>query len=213
MIGITWNKIQWLAAAITVGIGFGLQEIFANFVSGLILLFERPVRVGDVITAGEVTGTVTRIQMRATTIRNWDQQEMVIPNKDLITGQVINWTLSNDVSRLSITVGVSYDADVKRASELLLKIARETPNVRKEPAPFVTFEEFGDSTLNLVLRAYVSIEVRLGTKDKLHNAILDEFRAAGIEIAYPQRDLHVRSVSSDLAPFPVAQSSPGPAKT
>ena len=198
LIGITWNKVQWLAAAITVGIGFGLQEIFANFVSGLILLFERPVRVGDVITVGSVTGTVTRIHMRATTVRNWDQQELVLPNKDLITGQVINWTLSNDVSRLAITVGVSYNADVKRASALLLEIASANPNVRKDPAPFVSFEEFADSTLNLVLRAYVGIDVRLRTRSELNNAILERFREEKIEIAYPQRDLHLRSVAPDI---------------
>jgi potassium efflux system protein len=208
LLGITWNKVQWLAAAVTVGIGFGLQEIFANFVSGLILLFERPVRVGDVITVGTVTGTVTRIQMRATTVRNWDQQELVLPNKDLITGQVINWTLSNDISRLALTVGVSYQADVKRATELLLEIAKANPSVRKDPAPFVTFDEFADSTLNLVLRAYVSIEVRLSTKSQLNNAILERFREAGIEIAYPQRDLHIRSVASDLAPLPIKGNPP-----
>jgi potassium efflux system protein len=201
LIGITWNKVQWLAAAVTVGIGFGLQEIFANFVSGLILLFERPVRVGDVITVGTVTGKVTRIQMRATTVRNWDQQELVLPNKDLITGQVINWTLSDDVSRLAITVGVSYDANVKRASELLLAIARANPNVKPDPEPFVAFDEFADSTLNLVLRAYVSIEVRLSTKSQLHTAILERFREEGIEIAYPQRDLHIRSVTTELPPL------------
>jgi potassium efflux system protein len=213
LIGITWNKVQWLAAAVTVGIGFGLQEIFANFVSGLILLFERPVRVGDIITVGEVTGTVTRIQMRATTVRNWDQQELVLPNKDLITGRVINWTLSNDISRLAITVGVSYQADVRRASELLLEIARENPNVQEDPAPFVTFDEFADSTLNIVLRAYVSIAVRLGTKSQLNNAILERFREAGIEIAYPQRDLHLRSVSEDLHPLRVAGESQTPENT
>jgi potassium efflux system protein len=212
LIGITWNKVQWLAAAVTVGIGFGLQEIFANFVSGLILLFERPVRVGDVITVGDVTGKVTRIQMRATTVRNWDQQELVLPNKDLITGRVINWTLSDDVSRLALTVGVSYGADVKRASELLLEIARANPNLSRDPEPFVVFDEFADSTLNLVLRAYVSIEVRLSTKSALNHAILERFREAGIEIAYPQRDLHLRSVAADLPALPPlrqAQAPPG----
>lgn len=201
LIGITWNKVQWLAAAMTVGIGFGLQEIFANFVSGLILLFERPVRVGDVITVGQVTGTVTRIQMRATTVRNFDQQELVLPNKDLITGQVINWTLSNDVSRFSLTIGVSYDADVNRACQLLLQIAKDNPKVRAEPEPWVTFDEFADSTLNLILRSYVSVEVRQSTKSELNIAILEKFREAGIEIAYPQRDLHLRSVTSDLPPL------------
>jgi len=208
-IGITWNKVQWLAAAVTVGIGFGLQEIFANFVSGLILLFERPVRVGDVITVGEVTGTVTRIQMRATTVRNWDQQELVLPNKDLITGQVINWTLSNDVSRLALQVGVSYQADAKRASEVLLEVAQANPNVKKDPEPFVAFEEFADSTLNLTLRAYVSIDVRLRTRSQLNHAILERFREEGIEIAYPQRDLHVRSVDADLNPLRVSGPAPG----
>ncbi|MCU0788160.1 MAG: mechanosensitive ion channel, partial [Verrucomicrobia bacterium] len=207
LLGISWSKVQWLAAAVTVGIGFGLQEIFANFVSGLILLFERPVRVGDVITVGTVTGKVTRIQMRATTVRNWDQQELVLPNKDLITGQVINWTLSNDVSRLAITVGLSYDADVKRATELLLAIARENPNVRNDPEPFVAFEEFADSTLNLVLRAYVSIDVRLSTRSQLNNAILERFRKERIEIAYPQRDLHIRSVTTEFPPLRPAKDT------
>jgi len=209
LIGITWNKVQWLAAAVTVGIGFGLQEIFANFVSGLILLFERPVRVGDIITVGEVTGTVTRIQMRATTVRNWDQQELVLPNKDLVTGRVINWTLSNDVSRLALPVGLSYQADVKRATALLLEIAKTNPNVRSDPEPFVAFEGFADSTLTVVLRAYVSITVRLRTLSDLNNAILEKFREAGIEIAYPQRDLHLRSVTADIPSFPNSGKDPG----
>jgi potassium efflux system protein len=213
LLGITWNKVQWLAAAITVGIGFGLQEIFANFVSGLILLFERPVRVGDVITVGEVTGIVSRIQMRATTVRNWDQQELVLPNKDLVTGKVINWTLTDDLTRLAITIGLSYQANVDRASELLLEIARAHPNLKKDPEPFVTFDEFADSTLNVVLRAYVSITVRLRTVSDLNHSILKRFREEGIEIAYPQRDLHIRSVSPEVIALRPSEAKTTPTDT
>jgi len=196
-IGITWGKVQWLAAAATVGIGFGLQEIFANFVSGLILFFERPVRLGDVVTVGDTTGMVTRIHIRATTIRNWDNLELVLPNKELVTGRVVNWTLSNDVTRFSIKLGLSYQADVRRASQLLMEIAEAHPCLLKDPAPFVTFDEFGESTLTVVLRAHVPIGVRLRTVGELNTVILERFRVEGIEIAYPQSDLHLRSLPSE----------------
>jgi potassium efflux system protein len=102
-LGLAWSKVQWLAAAVTVGIGFGLQEIFANFVSGLILLFERPLRVGDIVTVGETSGVVSRIQIRATTIRDWDNRELILPNKTLITGGFLNWTLSDSITGLCAT--------------------------------------------------------------------------------------------------------------
>jgi potassium efflux system protein len=193
-IGLRWQNIQWLAAALTVGLGFGLQEIFANFVSGLILLFERPVRVGDVITLDNTTGTVTRIRIRATTIRNWDQQELVVPNKDLITGRLLNWTLSDNTNRLVINVGVAYGSDTDRVRELMLQIARGHSNVLDDPEPLVTFETFGDSTLNFVMRCYLdSLGQRLSTIHDLNSEIHRRFARAGIEIAFPQRDIHIRS--------------------
>jgi potassium efflux system protein len=180
---------------VTVGIGFGLQEIFANFVSGLILLFERPLRVGDIVTVGDTSGAVVRIQIRATTIRDWDNRELVLPNKTLITGGFLNWTLSDSITRIVCHVGIAYEADPRRARELLLGIARRHPAILAEPQPMVTFEGFGDSTLNLALRVHVSrTDQRAGTTFDLHATILEEFRQAGIEIAFPQRDLHLRSV-------------------
>ncbi len=213
---IEWSKVQWLAAAVTVGIGFGLQEVFANFVSGLILLFERPVRVGDIVTVGDVSGIVARIQIRATTIRDWDNRELILPNKELVTGRFVNWTLSDSVTRIMIPVGISYDADVRQAQALILEVARQNPAVLADPAPMVVFEGFGDSTLNLTLRAHVSrTDQRNPALSELNAAILDAFRKAGIEIAYPQRDLHIRSVPAGFtgAPEPKPAGEPPAAPT
>ena len=198
-IGVGWAQIQWLVAAVGVGLGFGLQEIFANFVSGVILLFERPIRVGDIVTVGDVSGTVSRIRMRATTIINWERKELVVPNKTFITGQLLNWTLSDQVTRLLIEVGVAYGSDTERARRLLLDVAREHPLVVEHPAPRATFDAFGDSALNLTLRCFTSnVEARLETIHELHSAVDEKFRAAGIEIAFPQRDLHLRSVDASI---------------
>jgi potassium efflux system protein len=200
-IGLRWQSIQWLAAALTVGLGFGLQEIFANFVSGLILLFERPIRVGDIITLGDVDGTVTKIRIRATTITNWDRKELIVPNKELITGRLLNWTLSDQVNRLVVQVGVAYGSNVAKVRRLMLRIANDHPVVLKDPAPVVTFESFGDSALNFVLRCYLpSLENRLATIHDLHAAIHDRFAREGIEIAFPQLDLHVRSAPPGSLP-------------
>lgn len=198
-IGIGWSQVQWLAAAVTVGLGFGLQEIFANFVSGLIILFERPIRVGDVVTVGDVSGTVSRIRTRATTITDWDYKETIIPNRELITGRVMNWTLTDPVTRIMINVGVAYGSDTELALRLMLQAAQEHSNVLETPPPFATFELFGASSLDLVLRAYVpSLDKRLPTITELHQRIDREFKAAGIEIAFPQQDVHVRSIEDGL---------------
>jgi potassium efflux system protein len=191
-IGFQWSSIQWLVAALGVGLGFGLQEIVANFISGIILLFERPIRVGDVVTLDDTTGVVSRIRIRATTVVNYDKQELLIPNKEFITGRVINWTLSDKVNRLMIHVGVAYGSDVTQAMSLMLEAADENENVLKEPNPMATFEAFGDNTLNLVLRAYLgNMDNRLSTITALHEAINRKFSEAGINIAFPQRDLHL----------------------
>jgi potassium efflux system protein len=201
LVGFTWNKVQWLAAALTFGLAFGLQEIFANFVSGLIILGERPVRVGDTVTVGTVTGTVTRIRMRATTITDWDRKELIIPNKNFITGDVINWTLSDPILRVIVPVGVSYGSDIDKVTNLLSRIAQESEIVLAEPKPRALFLGFGDSTLNFEVRVFIPhIDYLLAVRHELHMTIMKRFREANIEIAFPQRDLHVRSIG-DLAMF------------
>jgi potassium efflux system protein len=192
IIGFQWSNIQWLVAALSVGLGFGLQEIVANFISGIILLFERPIRVGDVVTLDNTTGVVSRIRIRATTITNYDKQELLIPNKEFITGRVINWTLTDKVNRVIITVGVAYGSDVKKAMALMIEAAVENENVLQDPKPVATFEAFGDSSLTLLLRAYLgSMDNRLVTITALHEAINNKFLDAGIVIPFPQRDLHL----------------------
>ena len=191
-LGLHWSSVQWLVAALSVGLGFGLQEIVANFVSGIILLFEQPIRVGDIVTVDGTTGTVSKIRIRATTIINYDRQELVIPNKNFITGQLINWTLTDTINRVLITVGVSYATDTRKARELIRQAADEHTNVLSDPEPIITFEGFGDNALTLNLRAYLGdLDKRLMTITELHQAILDKFREAGIEIAFPQRDVHL----------------------
>ncbi|MEW8240127.1 MAG: mechanosensitive ion channel domain-containing protein, partial [Candidatus Thiodiazotropha taylori] len=191
-IGFQWSSIQWLVAALGVGLGFGLQEIVANFISGIILLFERPIRVGDVVTLDDTTGVVSRIRIRATTITNYDKQEMLIPNKEFITGRVINWTLSDKVNRIIITVGIAYGSDVKQAMNLMIEAAEENENVLTEPKPVATFEAFGDSALNLLLRVYLgSMDNRLATITALHESINQKFNQAEISIPFPQRDIHI----------------------
>jgi potassium efflux system protein len=194
-VGLSWSSIQWLVAALGVGLGFGLQEIVANFVCGLIILFERPIRVGDVVTIGDQTGRVTRIQIRATTVTDWDRRELIVPNKEFITGQLINWSLSDPITRIVVPVGVAYGSDTKMTEELLLKVARENLIVLSQPEPSALFLGFGDSSLNFELRVFVrGMDNRLPVMHQLHLAIDREFRKAGINIAFPQRDVHLDAV-------------------
>ncbi|MCA9049501.1 MAG: mechanosensitive ion channel, partial [Planctomycetaceae bacterium] len=199
IVGVSWGSVQWLVAALTVGLGFGLQEIFANFVSGLIILFERPVRIGDVVTIDGLSGCVSRIQIRATTITDWDRKEYIVPNKEFVTGKLLNWTLSDKVNRVVVKVGVAYGTDSEKALALLEKVAAENSLVLDDPAPVVGFEGFGDSCLDLVLRCYLAnLDHRLKVITQLHIAIDKACREAGIEIAFPQRDLHIRSLPAGM---------------
>lgn len=201
VLGVTWDSVQWLVAAFGVGLGFGLQEIFANFVSGIILLFERPVRVGDTVTIGETSGTVMKIRMRATTILGWDRKELIVPNKDLVTGQLVNWTLSDASQRITVTVGVAYGSDVDRVTCVLQEILRDNALVLPLPEPTTTFGAFGDSALTFSLRAYLAtVEDRLPAIHGLHVDIARRFQQEGIEIAFPQLDVHLRS--TDAAELP-----------
>ncbi len=190
-IGFRWSSVQWLVAALGVGLGFGLQEIVANFICGLIVLFERPFRVGDTVTIGQVSGTVLRIRIRATTIIDWDRKELIVPNKEFITGQLINWSLSDPIVRFSVNVGIAYGSDTELAEKLLLKVLRETPMVLKDPKPTAYFLGFGDNSLNFQLRLFINnIDHRLPVQHEVHKAVDREFRKAGIVIAFPQRDVH-----------------------
>jgi potassium efflux system protein len=191
-LGTDWSQLQWLVAALGVGIGFGLQEIVANFISGIIVLFERPIRIGDVITVGDTDGVVTRIRSRATTIRNWDGKELLVPNKEFITERLLNWSLSDQTTRVILSIGIAYGSDVRRAMHLLEEAARENENVLDDPPPSVIFESFGDNSLAMALRCFVdSADLRYPTISALNVAINDKLDAAGIVIAFPQRDLHL----------------------
>jgi potassium efflux system protein len=191
-VGTDWSQLQWLVAALGVGIGFGLQEIVANFISGIIILFERPIRIGDVVTVGDTDGVVTRIRSRATTIRNWDGKELLVPNKEFITGRLLNWSLSDQATRIIVSVGIAYGSNVRQAMRRLEEAARENENVLDDPAPSVIFEAFGDNSLAMALRCFVdSADLRYSTISALNEAINDKFNAAGIVIAFPQRDLHL----------------------
>ncbi len=199
VLGFSLAQFGWMMAALSVGLGFGLQEVVANFVSGVILLAERPIRVGDIVTVSDVSGIVTRIRIRATTITNWDRQELVVPNKEFITGRILNWTLSNTVNRIVIVVGVAYGTDTDRARNILLKVCHDHPLIMEDPGPMATFEGFDDSTLRLVLRCYLpNLDNRLSTITALHTAIDQAFAEAGIEISFPQQDIHVRTASPEL---------------
>lgn len=207
LLGIGWGKLQWLVAAVSVGLGFGLQEIFANFVSGLIILFERPIRVGDTVTVGSDSGTVSRIQIRATTIVDWNNKERVIPNKQFVTNEITNWTLSNQITRLVIPVGVAYHSDPRKVRDILMKVLLANPKVLDEPKPRVYFVGFGDSALSFECRAfYKDIEDWLQARHSLHVDILEACAQHGIEIAFPQRDIHIRSIKADL---PIKQVTTG----
>ena len=195
MIGITWASVQWLAAAMTVGLGFGLQEIFANFVSGLILLFERPIRIGDLVTVAGTTGSVTKMKIRATTITDFDRRELIVPNKTFITSDFVNWTLSDPVTRIVLPVGVAYGTDTQKVHDLLLKVAVGHELVMTDPSPSVLFKNFGDSNLNFDLRVFIPMRDHyVAVVNGINRQIAIEFEAAGIEIAYPQRDIHIRTL-------------------
>jgi potassium efflux system protein len=205
-IGVGWSNIQWLVAAVGLGLGFGLQEIFANFVSGLIILFERPIRVGDTVTVGTVSGTVTKIRIRATWITSFDRKELVVPNKEFVTNQLVNWSLTDPILRVEVPVGIAYGSDTERAMREMLDVAEAHPHVLRDPKPQVFFLEFGESTLNFELRCFSpDVDHRLRIQHDLHLGVDRAFRAAGIEIAFPQRDLHLRS-TPDPDPDPPSDS-------
>jgi len=192
--GFDLSRFAIIAGALSVGIGFGLQNVVNNFVSGLILAFERPISVGDSLEIGTLWGRVSKIGIRSSVVRTFDGSEVIVPNADFISNQVINWTLSDVSRRLIIPVGVAYGSDPHQVLNLLVKVATEHPGILPDPEPYALFQEFGDSSLNFELRAWCDFNDGLRIKTQLNLAIHDALKEAGIEIPFPQRDLHLRSV-------------------
>ncbi|HGO5854704.1 TPA: mechanosensitive channel MscK [Mannheimia haemolytica] len=193
-LGMSWNKLQWLFTALSVGLGFGMQEIFANFVSGIIILFERPIRIGDTITIGTFSGTVSKIRIRATTLVDFDGKEVIVPNKAFVTERLVNWALSSTATRVIVKVGVAYGSDLNLVKRLLLKVAEDNPKVLKDPAPRALFLSFGASTLDHELRAYVNeLSDRNSTVDALNSEIHRLFNEHNIDIAFNQLDIFIKN--------------------
>ncbi len=200
--GMDFSKLAIIAGALSVGIGFGLQNIVSNFISGLILLFERPVRTGDWIIVGEVEGYVKRISIRTTQIMTFDRADVIVPNTELISGNVTNLMLHDLRGRLSVPVGVAYGSDTRKVEALLLEVAHDHPEVMGEgfgvSAPYVLFSQFGDSSLNFELRCFIAnIDRRRRVISDINFAIDEAFREHEIEIPFPQRDIHIKQNGAD----------------
>ncbi|MGD9386369.1 MAG: mechanosensitive ion channel, partial [Thioalkalispiraceae bacterium] len=194
--GIDYANLAIIAGALSLGIGFGLQNIVNNFVSGLILLFERPVKTGDWVVVGNTEGHVKQIRIRATQIETFDRADVIVPNSELISGQVTNWMLRNPRGRVRVPIGVAYGSDTQKVKEILLKVAHEHPQVVTDgssPEPVVLFLQFGNSSLDFELRCFIlNVDSRLSVISDLNFAIDAGFRENNIEIPFPQRDLHVK---------------------
>lgn len=199
-LGISWTKIQWIFTALSVGLGFGVREIFGSFVSGSILLFERPIRVGDKVTVGQYTGIITKIRLRSTTLLNSDHMEVVLPNQAFVTDRFINWTLNNTITRLQIFFKVSYDTDLDLMQRLLLQAVHEAPKVLSEPKVEINMLHFGDNALEHELVVFVGeLGDRIETMNFLQYRINQLFRENGIRFALNQLDVHLHSEDNQAA--------------
>lgn len=193
-IGLDLSALAVIFGLLSVGIGFGLQNVTSNFVSGLILLLERPIRVGDRVTVGDTEGDVIAINMRSTTIKSTTNISIIVPNSEFVASQVINWSHGDRKIRLDIVVGVAYDSDLDKVLEALLAVAREEKTVMEKPAPDVLLDSFGDSSWNMILRVWIPDPFgHHKMRSNLNCAIVRKFRELDIEIPFPQRDLHIRS--------------------
>jgi small-conductance mechanosensitive channel len=196
-IGINLSGLAVIFGLLSVGIGFGLQNVASNFISGLILLFERPIRVGDRITVGDTEGDVEEIDMRSTTVRSLNNISIIVPNSDFISSKVINWSHGDQKVRLDISVGVSYSSDLDLVLKSLEEVALENSEILKMPKPEVLLVEFGDSSWNMELRVWIPDPKRWWqVRSDINCAIVRKFRSNDIEIPFPQRDLHVRSTTA-----------------
>ena len=193
--GIDLSALGILVGALGVGIGFGLQHITNNFISGIIILFERPVKVGDRVEVDGLTGNIVNISARATTILTNDNIAVIVPNSDLINKRVVNWSHNNRSVRISFPLGVSYKEDPEKVREVLLTVAKANPGVLQDPPPYVRFDEFGDSSLNFNMQIWTSeyADKPSTLKSELYYAVFKAFKEHGIEIPFPQRDVHIKS--------------------
>jgi small-conductance mechanosensitive channel len=207
--GLDIGRVTIILGALGVGIGFGLQNIVNNFVSGLILLFERPIRIGDTLEMGGTGGVVQRIGMRASVVRTWDEAEIIVPNARLVSEDVINWTLSHDRRRIVIPFGVAYGNDPERVVDLIAEVARASEDVHERPEPMCLFSGFGDSSLDFKLYAWTTTWRFLRVASDLRIAIAHRLKEAGIEVPFPQRDLHLRSVDPGLTLATARSREPG----
>lgn len=200
-VGVDFSGLIVIFGFLSVGIGFGLQNVASNFISGLILLFERPIKIGDRVTVGATEGDVIEIKMRSTVIRSLENISIIVPNSEFVSSQVVNWSHGDRSVRVDIRVGVSYRSDLDTVLRSLREVAEEHREVLKSPEPFVRLMEFGDSSWNMLLGAWIADpEDYYRVRSDLNCAIVRKFRETGVEIPFPQRDLHIRSP----LPVPVA---------
>jgi len=201
-VGVDLSGLAVIFGLLSVGIGFGLQNVTANFVAGLILLFERPIKIGDRITVGDVEGDVEEISLRATKIRTLNNISIIVPNSQFVSSNIVNWSYGDLRIRLDIDVGVSYGSDLDVVLSCLKDVAQENPKVLKEPEPDVLFREFGESSWNMRLRLWIdNPQGHHRIRSDINCAIVRKFREKGVEIPFPQRDIHVRSP----LPLPLAK--------
>lgn len=192
-LGIDLGKFNLMAGALGLGIGFGLQNVISNFVSGLILVFERPILPGDTVEVNNLLGTVNKIGIRSSNIGTFDGADVVVPNNNLVSNDLINWTLSNNIKRVEILIGTTYDSDPNQVLEILLACAKDYKETMNDPGPAALFNDFGDSSLNFKLRFWVHFELGLQAKSDVSIAVYNKFKEHGIEIPFPQQDVYIKS--------------------
>jgi len=207
--GFEISQLAIVVGALSVGIGFGLQNVVNNFVSGLILMFERPIQPGDVVEVSGTSGKVREIGMRATTLTTFEGADVVVPNGVLLNEKLINWTLSDMDRRIDVNVGVAYGSDPKRVLELLLEVTRSTPGITDQPAPSILFSGFGASSLDFAIRSWTNnFGDWVTIRSDLHVRVYEALRQAGIEIPFPQQDLHLRTISSTAGELLARRAAP-----
>lgn len=205
-IGIDFSGLAVIFGLLSVGIGFGLQNVASNFISGLILLLERPIRIGDRVTVGNTQGDVMAINIRSTTIRTLNNVSIIMPNSEFVSSAVTNWSHGDPKVRMDLPVGVSYNSDLDTVSKALLEVAGENKSLLLQPKPEVHLIEFGDSSWNMQLRVWLPEPTRYErVRNELNCAIVHKFRQYGVEIPFPQRDLHLRST----LPIPISKVANG----
>ena len=191
-LNIDLSKFNLMAGALGLGIGFGLQTVISNFVSGLILVFERPILPGDTVEVNNLLGTVNKIGVRSSSISTFDGAEVIVPNNNLIANDLINWTLSDNIRRVEVLIGTAYSSDPNEVLKILIEVANDNNDVLKEPEVRALFSEFGDNSLNFRLRFWVPYELGLVVKSDISLAIYNKFKEIGIKIPFPQQDIYIK---------------------